>query len=81
VGRLANSEVIQNPLTLNSNVLGHTRVELDCRDAADLPDGALVECRDGLLVVPVARRRVGVDVLLAVAVGELDDELGFLVGG
>jgi hypothetical protein len=78
---LASSEVIQNPLTINSNVLGHTRTEIDCRGAADLLDGALVECRDGLVVLPVARRWVRVDVFLAVGFGELDDELGFLVGG
>jgi hypothetical protein len=77
---LASSEVIRNPLTLNSNILGYTRAELDCRSAADLLDGSLVECRDGLVVLPVARRRVRVDVFLAVGVGELNDELGFLVG-
>lgn len=44
-------------------------------------NSALVECGDGLLVVPVSRRRVEEDALAVLFVGELNDELVLLVRG
>lgn len=77
--RLAVLEVVQDPLTLLIDVSLDDFAESDGGVAADLLDGALVEGGDGLLVVPVLGWGVEEDALGAVLVGELDDELGFLV--
>jgi hypothetical protein len=77
---LAVDQVGQDPAPLRLHVRVHDVAEAHARVAADLLHGALVEGRDGFLVVPVARRRVREDALAACVVEQFDDELGFLVG-
>lgn len=80
LGGLAVGEVCEDPISLLRHVGADDLAEADVGVPPDLLDGALVERRDGLLVLPVARRWVREDSLAARLVGELDDELGLLVG-
>lgn len=80
LGGLAVGEVCEDPASLLWHVGADDLAEADAGVASDLLNCALVERGDGLLVVPVAGRWIREDTLPACLVGELDDELGLLVG-
>jgi len=73
--------MLQNPLPLGLDVRLDHLAEADSGVAADLLHGALVQRRDGGLVVPVQRRRIGEDAVAARGIGQADQKFVFLIAG
>jgi hypothetical protein len=78
-GRLSIGKVGEDPRPLFLHISLHDIAESHAGIAPNLLNSALVQCRNGLLRSPVARRRVSEDALLAILVKQLDDELMLLV--